>query len=176
MSERLTKTEKQQFSKLWAKAYPAVGIYVTSLVQDYHSAEDIIGRISEILIEKIDQYNEECSFEAWAIGIARYEVLRYRRDQARDRLLFDDDLLEKIGDRCCEVSCEMSSRQWGLQQCLKRLTSRASQALDLRYGENLCYQAIGHQMGMKSGAVRIMLHRTRETLRRCIDRYVATDS
>ena len=175
MSDRLTKTEKQQFSKLWAKAYPAVGVYVTSLVRDYHSAEDIIARISEILIEKIDQYHETCSFEAWAIGVARYEVLKYRRDKARDRLLFDDDLLERIGDRCCEVSREISSRQWGLQQCLKRITSRASEALDLRYGENLHYETIGLRMGMKSGAVRIMLHRTREALRRCIDRYVATE-
>lgn len=176
VSERLTRSESHDFSKLWAKAYPAVAIYVTSLVQDHHSVEDIIGRISEILIEKIDQYDTERPFEVWAIGIARYEVLSYRRDKARDRLLFDDKFLEDIGDRCCKVSGEMSSRQWGLQQCLKRISGRASQALDLRYGDNLRHEAIGHRLGMQAGAVRSMLHRTRDSLRRCIDRHVATDT
>lgn len=172
----MTKDEKYDFSKLWAKAYPAVSIYVTSLVQDYHSVEDIIGRISEILIEKIDQYDKERPFDVWAIGVARYEVLRYRRDKARDRLLFDEELLDDLGERCCKVSREMSSRQWGLQQCLKKITGRASQALDLRYGENLRHEAIARRLGMQAGAVRILLHRTRETLRHCVDRYVAIDS
>ena len=174
-SKRLTIDKRQDFSKLWARAYPAVGSYVASLVQDYHAVEDIMGRTSETLISKMDQYDGERPFEFWAVGIARYEILRYRREKARDRLLFGEDILEKIGDKCCEMSREMSSRQWGLQQCLKKISGRAAKALDLRYGDDLRYEAIGNLLGMQTGAVRSMLHRTRETLRQCIDRHMAAD-
>ena len=176
MSGPLTKNDMHRFSKLWAKAYPAVRFYVTSVVPDHHAVEDIVGRISEVLIEKCDQYDEECPFEAWAIGVARYEILSYRRDKARDRLLFDDDLIETIGDRCADVSSDMGPFEWALQRCLKSVTGRASRALDLRYGEDLRYEAIGRRLEMTAGAVRIMLHRTRETLRRCIERHVVTDT
>ena len=106
---------------------------------------------------------------------SRYEILSYRRDKARDRLLFDEDLLERIGDRCQDVSGQIGSSEWALQQCLKQVAGRASRALDLRYGEDLRYEAIGRHLEMTAGAVRIMLHRTRETLRRCIERHVATN-
>ena len=169
VDEQLTKDKQSNFSKLWVKSYPAVGAYVTSLVPDHNCAEEILGRVSVILVEKMDQYDGERSFEAWAIGIARYEILKYRREKARDRLRFSEEILNRIGDQCEKISSEMSSQQWALQKCLEEIAGRAAQALTLRYSEDFRYKAIASRLGMEVGAVRTMLHRTRDALRRCVE-------
>ena len=166
--------EKQNFTELWNEAYRLVAAYTSSLVTDHHQAEDVMSRIAVTVIKKFQQYDPTRSFEAWAMGIARFEILKFRRERARDRHFFAQDMLETIGDRCAAIFNEQTAQQRAhdeslLKECLKQVKGRGAQAMTMCYSENLRAEEIGQRLKMTAGAVRTMLHRVRGSVRRCIE-------
>ncbi len=51
-----------------------------------------------VLWQKFGEFDATRDFRKWAFGVARYEVLAFLRDRARDRHVFDDDLVTKLAD------------------------------------------------------------------------------
>jgi len=47
--------------------------------------------VSVVLWKKFADFREGAGFPAWALGVARFEALAWRRDKARDRLVLDID-------------------------------------------------------------------------------------
>lgn len=171
--------EKQKFTECWNDAYHLVAAYTSSLVTDSHQAEDVMSRIAVTVIKKFQHYDPTRSFEAWAMGIARFEILKFRRERARDRHFFAQDMLEKIGDRCEAVFDEQTAQQRAyekllLKECLKQVQGHGARAMTMRYSENLRAEEIGQRLKMTAGAVRTMLHRVRGSLRRCIEQKKST--
>jgi RNA polymerase sigma-70 factor, ECF subfamily len=169
VDKQLTKERQNEFTTLWSGAYPVVAAYTASLVTDHHQTEEVLSRIAITVVRKFQQYDPTRSFTAWAIGIARYEILKFRRERARDRHLFAQDLLETIGDRCVALSEETATYGDSLRECLEHVQGRAAAALAMCYGENLHSADIGRRLQMTAGAVRTMLHRARDVVRRCIE-------
>lgn len=169
MERHLTDDKQSEFTTLWSNAYPVVAAYTASLVSDHHQTEEVLSRIAITVVRKFEQYDPSRSFKAWAIGIARYEVLKFRRERARDRHLFAQDLLETIGDRCVVLSEESAFNGAALKECVGKVQGRSAAALTMCYGENLRSAEIGRRLRMSSGAVRTMLHRARDVVRRCLE-------
>jgi RNA polymerase sigma-70 factor (ECF subfamily) len=59
-----------------------------------------------------------------------------------------------------------------LAQCLEQLKGRSKRVIDLRYRRGMRSNVIAHEMLLSSGAVRMLLCRARQSLRRCIERRV----
>jgi RNA polymerase sigma-70 factor (ECF subfamily) len=49
--------------------------------------------VAVVLWRKFDQCATQENFRKWAFGVAQFEVLAWKRDRARDRLMFDEELL-----------------------------------------------------------------------------------
>lgn len=64
---------------------------------------------------------------------------------------------------------DSDDRQAALKRCLETVQGKARQALDLAYQHKLSGEEIGQRLGMSHQNVRVMLHRTREALRQCIE-------
>jgi hypothetical protein len=54
-------------------------------------------------------------------GVARYEVFNYRRTKARDRLVFDEDIIQLLADECQEEFAKGEQERRALDGCLKKL-------------------------------------------------------
>ena len=93
-----------------------------------------------------------------------------RRLHARNFLSYHTDLLERISEAYEELAPEFEERSRALRECLRSVKGRAGELLRLRYGESLKPNAIAARVGMAVVAVRVMLCRTRATLRECIER------
>jgi len=169
VDKHLTDKKQHEFTALWSDAYPVVAAYTASLVLDHHQTEEVMSRIAITVVRKFSQYDPMRSFTAWAIGIARFEVLKFRRERARDRHLFAQDLLETIGDRCVALSEEEAVDEALLKECLDRIQGRTALAMAMCYGQNMRSAVIARRLKMTGGAVRTMLHRAREAVRRCIE-------
>ena len=72
--------------------------YVYSLVGDHSRAADVLQETNLVLWRKIDEFDSAKPFLAWAFGVARFQVLAHLRDQKRDRLLLDAELVDVISD------------------------------------------------------------------------------
>lgn len=162
----------EEFAVLWAAAQPTISAFVWSVVRDFHEAEEIVQRVAVALVRKFDRYDASRPFAAWAVGVAKYEVLYYRRQCASDRHLFDDELVERISQGYQRFAAETNHYREALEHCVQKLEGRSRRAVELRYATGLDFHGVGRELRMKPGAARMLLCRIRQSLRSCIERRV----
>ena len=164
------KDNPEQFTRLWTEAQPILAGYLCAVVPDFQEAEDLLQDVAVVLLRKFPEYKPEQPFVGWAIGVAKREVLMSRRRHARSRIFYQADLMERLAEVCEELTPELEERSRALRECVRTVPGRAAELLRLRYEECLKFDLIAARVGMAAVAVRVMLSRTRATLRECIER------
>lgn len=164
--------QAEQFAALWTAAQSTIASFIRTLIPDYQQADEVLQRVAVTLVRKFDQYDQTRPFAAWAVGVAKYEVLYFRRERATDRHLFGDDIVEKIASRYEQLADDSDPVREALRQCLEQLKGRSKKVIDLRYRRGMKSLAIADEMTLSAGAVRMLLCRVRESLRRCIEHRV----
>lgn len=156
-------------SKYWLQAQATVASYVASMVPDFHDAEDVMQLVASAVIDKFDAYDPQRPFVAWAIGIARFEVLNYRRRSQNDRHVFSEAAMNRIDNAYCNVEPDIDHYRVALHDCLGGLAERGRKLIELRYLQGLKTGRIAERVGMTPAAVSAMLYRVRTALRKCMD-------
>lgn len=163
---------REELTVYWTQAQPIVAAFISSMIQSFQDAEDVLQMTAITLAKKYDQYDRSRPFVAWAIGIAKYEVLNYRRQRAKDRHIFDDTVVDQITQAYQETASELNGLRNALRKCLKEVKGRSRKLLELRYIRELKPTRIARQLGMTTNAVFVALHRIRVALRECIERHL----
>ena len=114
----------ERFTLLWTAAQPVVGSYIGSLVPDFQEAEDLLQEVALVLLRKFPV--------AWALGVARFEVLHARRRHARSFVAAQSNLLENVTAACTELAPELDRRASALRECLRMVQGRAAELIRLR--------------------------------------------
>ena len=159
-----------RFTQNWTKAQPDVAAYVRAVVRDADAAKDIVQETAVVLLRKFEQWDSTRPFLPWALGIAKFEILAHRRDSARERLVFDDALLDAVTESWSSVVAELDGEQSALQECLETLAPKAREIVRLRYFEELTAKQVANRIGSTAGAARISLMRIRQQLHECVQR------
>lgn len=161
-----------RFARQWTSAQPKIASYIRSVVRDHHEAEDILQRVATIAFRKFDTFTSSNggSFAAWTCTIARYELMRWRRDKARSKIIFNDDTIARLADAQAMISDELDSRKDALQNCIEQLDNKARRFLELRYLSDLTPSKIADQVGSTPNTIRVTLFRIRQVLEQCIKR------
>jgi len=162
-------TDPERLAALWTQSQPAVSAYLATVLPDYHSRQEVLQNTAVVLVRKFADYDPDRPFTAWAIGVARLELLKYRSKRAGGRVVFSDALLAAAAERFSEADHPQGHTEEALEACLGQLTDRSRKLLKLRYTSDLPTEQIAKQVGAKHSAVRVALHRVRKTLRDCID-------
>lgn len=162
-------TSAERLASLWTQAQPVVSAYLAGMLPDYHARQEVLQNTAVVLVRKFRDYDADRPFAAWAIGVARLELLKHRSRSSEKRVLFSEALLEAAADRFAETSNRQGATEEALEACLGELTDRSRKLLKLRYTGDLATEQIAEQIGAKHSAVRVALHRVRKTLRDCID-------
>ncbi len=157
------------FATMWTKAQPTIFAFVSATITDFNDAEDILQKVAAVAIEKFHQYDTSKPFDNWAIGIARFEVLKYLRKRGSDRHAFTTDSLNRIAEAFATIQPELDSQRHALAHCLKRVNGRSLKILELRYANGLKSGKIASILGISSGNVSVILNRTHRRLRKCIE-------
>lgn len=162
-------TSMEQLAMEWARAQPSVRAFIGSLVRDWDTAEELLQRTAAAAVTKAGSYDASRPFIAWAIGLARIEVLRHQETAARHRSVFSQEAIAAVGTAYTEAALESRELLAALAECMKGLQDRARQVLELRHIRNLHAEHIAAELRMSVGAVYTTLHRTRVSLRRCVE-------
>ncbi len=158
------------------KVQSALIIFVRSLMPGDPSAEEVVQQANAKIWQKRSDYQTETNFRAWAMAIARYEVLNYRKQQARDaRLRFSDELEEIIAAEAMEFEGELQLQQTALQDCLNELKGESKRLLMSRYGSSETLVQYANRIGRSAGGLRVTLSRLRTALGNCIERKLRLD-
>ena len=169
-------TDQEQFARHWTQAQTAIAGYVTAVVGDTHVANDVIQDVAVAAMRKFSTYDRERPFIAWAMGIAKTQILAQRRDGARAASRFSAALIDLLTLEWEAVLPEATVRSRALVTCIQGLDQRGRELVRWRYQEELPPPSIAARLGCSEGAVRTALSRLRAALHACIDRRVAAGS
>jgi len=168
-------SDAEQLAALWTQGQPIVSAFVRTMIRDRHQADEVVQRTAMAAVRKFHEYDHGRPFVAWAIGMARFEVLNFRREHATDRHLFDDALVEKIASGFERVAGQAGSLRDALEICVEQLDARGRQAVDLVYGQGASTAEAAGKLNMSPGAARMLLCRVRAALRKCVERRLAAE-
>jgi RNA polymerase sigma-70 factor (ECF subfamily) len=124
--------------------------------------------VAVVLVRKFHSYDGQRPFVAWAIGIAKTEILMYRHERTRDRHIFKESLVEQIAETSERLTPLPMDGQ--LSRCFDGLDDRSQKVMHLRYARDLRTRQIADQMRMTDSAIRKLLSRARIAIRDCLDR------
>jgi RNA polymerase sigma-70 factor (ECF subfamily) len=161
----------EQLARHWTESQPVVAAFVLSMVPDFHQAEDVLQQVAVVLVREFERFDSSKPFLPWALGIARNTALKSRREVARHPLLaVGDSVLDQIQAAFEENDEALAIMRKLLRRCLSQQPQKVLELLQWRYAHDLKPNEAAQRMGITSGAVRAMLHRAREALRKCIRR------
>jgi len=142
---------------------------------DREQAREVLQRTNLVLCRKADNYESGTNFKAWAMTVANYEIMAYRKAQARERLVFTDEVFAMIGPEEDGKSPRQSHRLIHLRHCLQGMSAKNRELLDWRYQGAHTLGKISEEIGSTIGAVKVKLHRLRRQLLRCIQNRMQED-
>jgi len=152
----------------WVKSQQNILAYIGSLTYDFREAEELLQETAAQVFEHADRYDPARPFLPWAFGIARNVVLHHRRQAARHHCVIDVEVMSRLAEVFDELAEYREQLRDALEFCREKLPPRSQHLCRLRYEGNLEVGEIARRTGSTAGAVRILLYRIREQLRRCI--------
>ncbi len=167
--------EQERFTRLWTQAQPSVTGYVRAVVRDFDVARDVVQETALILLRKFREWDTSRPFLPWALGVAKFEILAHRRDAGRNRLVFNDALLDAFTESWGNVTEEISNEQAALHACVEHLAPRSREIVRMRYGNELSAPQIAERLETTAGAVRISMMRIREQPQACVKRRLRSE-
>jgi len=157
----------------WTRAQSTITAFIASVVRDHHDAEDILQRTAAAVVAKFDHYDATRPFTAWAIGIAKVELLRFRQERGKERVVFDDEAIRAIATAYGESESQLRDLKEAIVDCLSQLRGRVRGILEAYVRKGADTEGIAADLNMTKNAVFVTLHRARTALRQCIDRRMA---
>ena len=140
--------------------------YIYRRVANREQAQEVLQQTNLVLCRKADGFELGTNFNAWAVTIARYQILSHRKNVARDRLVFSDEAFAVVDDRD-EESLVHEGRLKILRFCYGKLSQVNQELMGLRYRDGLSLQQMADEVDKQVGAVRVKMHRIRLSLKKC---------
>ncbi|WP_437223207.1 sigma-70 family RNA polymerase sigma factor [Planctomicrobium sp. SH661] len=160
----------QELARLWTRHLPVVETFVASLCLRPGEVEELLQETVTQLFQQIDRFDFSRPFLPWAMGVARYVVLQYKRDCARDRHLFSQEAVENLSRAFEAATGPQDALRQHLTDCFQKLSRQSQRLCQLRYEQNLGRAEIAKTQGASLAAVKMGLHRLRQQLRTCVER------
>ncbi len=171
MSES-SEAREREFVNLLVSHQPVIRAFVISLLPGLAEAEDVIQNTNQVLWTKRETFAIGTNFKAWALTTARFQVMAMQQKLRNDRRQpLDEDVLELIADRARDLDVAgLNSKIQDLNDCISQLQVRDQELLLHRYWNKSGLDAFARDTGRSVGALKVSLHRIRESLRECLER------
>jgi RNA polymerase sigma-70 factor, ECF subfamily len=124
----------QGLEVLLEKCEPYLRSFIFTLLPNWSDVEDVLQRTRIILWQKFPSFEPGTNFRAWAMQIARHEVNNFRRHRQRERLCFDDELVESLAEVHLSLIHELEQRRAALELCIQKLRVSDRQIIHHCYG------------------------------------------
>lgn len=160
----------EQFLTVFTANEPAIRAFVRRLVPTRQDAADVMQCVALVLWRKFDQLDERDSFRKWAFGVARLEVLAWRRDAARDRLVLSEEVLEAVASDSSAAESQLAAHREALESCLEKLPAEHRTLVLAAYQPETQIQTVADKSGRTVAAFYQWLHRVRVRLLECTRR------
>lgn len=159
-----------RFVRLLAACERQLASYVLVLVPNFADADEILQETKLRLWDQFNEYDPEKDFGAWAKTVAYYQILTYRKQKGRNKVVFSTDMVSLLADELAHRDDALSDRSSAMLLCMKRLNTKYQTLLREFYGRPSTIESVAGTVGMTVAAARKALSRSRQALYECIER------
>ena len=172
--EKEDREQHDKFLRLFMEHEVSLRLFVRSLLFSNEESREVMQEIAIVLWRKFDASQDGTAFRRWAFGVARMEVLAFRRDRARDRHLFGDDIAELLERTVQSESATLDLERNALEKCMGKLSTDQRELVDAAYEPGVKMSDLASDLGWTSMAIYKKLHRIRIQLMQCTQRELAS--
>lgn len=165
--------DRELFVRLLMRHDRVIRAFLRSLLPTHFDVDEVMQEVSVVAWRKFGDLHEPGNFRRWVCRIARYEVLAYRRRQARDRLLLSEKLEQLIAEEGIDELSLREQQLKALEGCVEKLPAGRKQLVLSAYSANQTMKSIAEENGKTPEAIYKLLSRLRYELLRCIERTTA---
>jgi RNA polymerase sigma-70 factor (ECF subfamily) len=165
----------ETFEKLFLPVQTSLRGYLFATTRDWMATDELYQEVSTILWRKFGEYDTSRSFRAWALGVARLQVLKQRQGFARSRLVFSEALIESLANVAGDESGDDDWRLPHLAACMERLPSADRELMGMRFERDLSLAEISHKIQKSVAAAGMSMMRIRRWLRDCMEKTMAME-
>ena len=165
----------QEFVQELTQSQSRLYAFILSLMGNADQASEVLQETNLILWKKADQFQLGTNFIAWAFKVARFQVMAYRQRMGRERLVFNDQILEGVAEEFESRSDLFEDKQRALVQCLEKLQPKQRQLITDRYEGRMPVNQIAKRMTQSANAIAVAIYRVRVNLMKCIESSIARE-
>lgn len=167
--------ETENFVQLLTTHQSKLYAYIRSLLPDTQAVQDVLQETNLVLWRRSEEFEPGSNFVAWACKVAYFQVLAYYRDNKRDSMVFNVELVSMLAKQNEEKLAGSKDMQRVLSRCLAKLPEQSRRLIQQRYAAGGSVQAIAEEQGRSVGAVSQMLYRIRQLLQECVQKSLASE-
>lgn len=153
--------------ELYRLLAPRVRRYGLRHLRDAHAAADLMQDVMALTLQRLraGELREPARVVSFVLGACRLKVMDQRRGQRRR-----DDLLQRYVDALPIADLAIAPRldHQRVADCLDRLPERERSVLVMSFYDERPSEAVGRELGLTAGNVRVIRHRGIDKLRRCV--------
>jgi RNA polymerase sigma-70 factor (ECF subfamily) len=170
----MNSTDKtSEFIRLFSLHTSSLYTYIRILVPNRADAEDVFQETSRTLWGKFDEYEPgvDSNFRAWALRIAQFKALTYRRRELRKRKLFSNEAYVALDQIALMAMESLDLRLDSLGDCYRKLPEEDRRLLTARYRVGQAVEVIASEMGRSAHSIYRALRRVHGALFECVRRF-----
>ncbi|HEU4922009.1 MAG TPA: sigma-70 family RNA polymerase sigma factor [Burkholderiales bacterium] len=155
-------------AELYRRLAPRVRLYGLRHLRDRQAAADLAQQVLLMTLERLraGKVREPERIASFVLGTCRMTVLEMRRGTRRR-----EALLEAYGDKeeMFEAAEPLALDPDRLAGCLEQLAERERSVVVLSFFSDKAADAVGAELGISGGNVRVIRHRALGRLRKCMN-------
>lgn len=158
-----------EFVNLLTRHQSDIWAFLLALMPGHPDVADVQQKVNLVLWKKRGDFTPGSDFRAWALTVARYEVMAHRKHLGRQPyFIFDAEVIEQLADDAPAELWEAPERLQALERCLAHLRDEDRKLLRHRYWKRGSLEDYARGCGRSVSALSVSLFRLRAALRRCI--------
>ncbi|MCM8534992.1 MAG: sigma-70 family RNA polymerase sigma factor [Lentisphaeraceae bacterium] len=163
------------FVNLLQRNEAALRCFIRSLLPSWNDVDDLMQEISLTLWEKFSTFDQQTEFLKWAYVVARFKVMNFRSKKGRERLHFDDDVLELLASEIEDEEEDEKLPEKALHSCIEKLPEARRQLLLNSSQKGVTVKSIAEELGKTPKSLYRTLDRLKIKLFECIQTELQKD-
>jgi RNA polymerase sigma-70 factor (ECF subfamily) len=161
-------TKSQLFFQLFIGCQNRIYTFLLMMVHNDSDAEDLLQETASAMWEHFDEFEQDRSFTAWGIGIARNKALNFLRKNVATRAHFKEETYTRIIEIATQNPDNQAEHLKALKTCLEKLQPLDRKMITLRYERNVAIKKIGEIFGRSPAGIYKTMARIHAVLERCV--------
>lgn len=133
--------------------------HIRNLVKNHEDADDVLQNVFIKVFRNIANFNEESKLFTWLYRIASNESYTFLNKRAKQQNISSEELQRHIVDNLeSDVYFEGTEIQLKLQHAIASLPPKQQQVFQMKYFEDITYDAMSEILGTSVGALKSSYH------------------